>query len=316
MVKQFLSCDWGTSSFRMRLISQPDLSVVAEIQDNKGIAVVYNEWQQSGLPETERIDFYKRILRAQIERLDVRPLPGTPLVISGMASSSIGIREVPYAEIPARVDGSGLHLLTITATDDFPTEIYMISGLKSRDDIMRGEETILAGCGIPDDTEERLFILPGTHSKHIVVQHSLIKSCKTFMTGEIFDLLVNKSILSKSIERGDESTGADDLFIKGVNESVSSNLLNSIFHIRTSDLFGQTNKRENYHYLSGLLIGEELKNINRLEYDSVTLVSTGFLCGLYKNALFALGFADKFRQLDADAALIKGQLSIFNRYKT
>jgi 2-dehydro-3-deoxygalactonokinase len=315
MIKQFLSCDWGTSSFRLRLINPPDLSVVAEINDDKGIAAVCNEWLQTQRPETERADFYIQALRLQMERLAVQPLPGAPLIISGMASSSIGIREIPYAEIPVSVDGSGLHLLTIPA-EDFQTEICMISGLKSSDDVLRGEETILAGCDIPDDGKERLFILPGTHSKHIIVQHGLIKSFRTFMTGEIFDLLINKSILSKSIERRDELTVADDLFVKGVRDSVSSNLLNSIFHIRTRYLFGQMSKSENYHYLSGLVIGEELKNINRPEYDSVTLVSAGFLCGLYKNALLALGFADKFRQLDADRALIKGQLSIFNRYKT
>ena len=316
MIKQFLSCDWGTSSFRLRLISQPDLSIVAEINDDKGIAAVYNEWLQTRRPEAERVDHYKKILLSQMGRLAVQPLPGIPLIISGMASSSIGIREIPYAEIPVRVDGSGLHLITIPAGDDFPTEIYMISGLKSSDDVIRGEETILTGCDIPDDEKKRLFILPGTHSKHIIVQNGLIKSCMTFMTGEIFDLLINKSILSKSIERTGESTGADDLFARGVRESLSSNLLNSIFHIRTRDLFGEMSKSENYHYLSGLLIGEELKNINRLEYDSVTLVSTGFLSGLYKNALLALGFADKFRQLDAEKAFIKGQLSILNRYKT
>ena len=316
MIKQFISCDWGTSSFRLRLINQTDLTIVTEMHDAKGIAVVYNEWLQSGSPEAERIDFYKRILRLQMETLSVQPLPGTPWIISGMASSSIGIREVPYAEIPVGVDGSGLNLLKIPAGSDFPKEIYLISGLKSADDVMRGEETILAGCDIPDDAGERLFIFPGTHSKHITVQHGMIKSCRTFMTGEVFDLLVHKSILSNSIERGDEQNADDDVFVKGVREAASSNLLNSIFHIRTKDLFRQMSKRENYHYLSGLLIGEELKNINRLEYDSVTLVSTGFLRGLYKNALLALEFADNFILLDADVALIKGQLSIFNRHKT
>lgn len=66
---------------------------------------------------------------------------------------------------------------------------------------MRGEETQLIGC-IQDDDQtisDRMFILPGTHSKHILVRNQQITAFKTYMTGEISDLLSNKSILKNSL---------------------------------------------------------------------------------------------------------------------
>ena len=130
---------------------------------------------------------------------------------------------------------------------------------------------MLTGCDIKDDTEQ-LLIFPGTHSKHAIVENKVLVDFKTYMTGEIFDLLVNKSILSKSVSKN-ESKQYDNIFERGVKEGVSGNLLNTIFYVRTRHLFNTLSPEENYHYLSGLLIGYELKQI------SVTNVKIHLVCG-------------------------------------
>lgn len=89
-----LSCDWGTTSFRLRLINTEDGTVLNEIAGGKGIAAVYNEWLQSGLAENERINFYRQILQAAIDKITAGTPEKTPVIISGMASSSIGITEL------------------------------------------------------------------------------------------------------------------------------------------------------------------------------------------------------------------------------
>lgn len=314
MSKQILSCDWGTSTFRLRLIKLSDGSVQAETNDDKGIAVIYNEWLQLGLPEIERAGYYKRYLLVQIEKFKKYSLTGVPVIISGMASSSIGIIDIPYGTVPFLIGEARLNVYKICPEEKYPFEIFIISGLKTTDDVMRGEETILTGCDIENIYGQQLFIFPGTHSKHVVVQNCIAKDFKTYMTGEIFDLLTRQSILSKSAEQNDDLLRSDDLFVRGVHEATNSNLLNSIFHIRTRHLFGEVTKSENYHYLSGLLIGEELKSIDLTNFESVTLVSTGLLSSRYSTALSELGFGDKLRQQDSINTFIEGQIRIYAHY--
>jgi 2-dehydro-3-deoxygalactonokinase len=314
MIKQFLSCDWGTSSFRLRLINAANGSVLAETHDGKGIAAVHHEWLQSNLAENERVVFYKNILLSQLKKLTNDSLAGVPIIISGMASSSIGMIELPYRNIPFNINHDKLNVHRIAPDPECDHEIFIISGLRTDNDVMRGEETMLPGCEIKDDGEH-LIIFPGTHSKHVIVENNVVKDFKTYMTGELFDLLANKSILATSLENDSEPENNIQSFIQGVQESISANLLNNIFHVRTNQLFSKLSKKENYHYLSGLLIGGELKNIHKENFASVHVVSNGILSTLYSTALSAIGLQDKLHLQNADEALIKGQIFILDHYQ-
>jgi 2-dehydro-3-deoxygalactonokinase len=310
MIEQILSCDWGTSSFRLRLINTSDHSVLAEISDDRGVAAIYNEWLQSSLAENERLSFYKNVLLSQIKKLNNGPLHGVPVIISGMVSSSIGMIELSYKDIPFNIKEANLNVHKILADEKFRHEILIVSGLKTKTDVMRGEETMLLGCEIKDD-HEHLIIFPGTHSKHVILQNDIVKDFNTFMTGELFDLLVNKSVLASSVEKEKISENNIQSFIKGVLESASSNMLNKIFHVRANQLFGEMSKKENYHYLSGLLIGEEFKDIKKENFSAVTVVSNGILSSLYFEALCVMGLKEKLQLQNADEALIRGQIFIF-----
>src|SRR5258708_30558283 len=119
-----------------------------------------------------------------------------------MASSNIGMNELRYKEIPFNVNEPGLVIKKMEAADEFKHSIVLISGVKTIDDAMRGEEKQLAGCVDENAEGEQLFIFPGTHSKHVRVKDQFITGIKTYMTGEFFELLSKKSILSSSVERG------------------------------------------------------------------------------------------------------------------
>jgi 2-dehydro-3-deoxygalactonokinase len=314
-MKQFISCDWGTSSFRLRLIEAATKQVLAETKSAQGIAATYSLWKEQ--PDTDRILFYSDVILQQIKLLEKQyghSLEKVTLVISGMASSTIGMMELPYKSIPYKANKAELQIHIIPPAKTFRHQMIMISGVRSANDVMRGEETILAGCNIADKVEEQLFIFPGTHSKHVVVKNGTVKDFKTYMTGELFDLLSNKSILAASVEEDFTTPGNNEPFIKGIREAITTNLLNNIFHVRTNQVFGELSKKENYHYLSGLLIGEELKNIRNQNYASVTVVSAGALLTLYTEALSALGLKDTLQQKNADESLINGQAFIFNHY--
>ncbi|HEY4154602.1 MAG TPA: 2-dehydro-3-deoxygalactonokinase [Puia sp.] len=309
-MSHFLSCDWGTSSFRLKLVDSSSQTALAEVMSHQGIAVTHQDWLNQKLPEDKRFDFYLDFLKRKIHELEEKgkhSLKNIPLLISGMASSSIGMMVLDYLPMPFPCDPENIGTKLIEASASFSHPLILISGVKTEQDVMRGEETLLIGC----DTEatEQYFIFPGTHSKHILVKNGSAVGLKTYMTGEIFELLARHSILSASLaEHIREDAIRDSLhFAKGVNDGMGSNLLNAVFKVRTNQLFKKSSPEENYLYLSGLLIGYELSDLKNSTH-TVMLVSGPNLKEYYRAALISSGF--ELTLQDADQALIRGQYRI------
>ena len=347
----FISCDWGTSNFRLRVVDRDNYQVLAEERSDLGIATVFEQWRQTNREEEARLPFYQAILLEQIQRLSPRSghspeslsLKGLPLVISGMASSSLGMIELPYKELPVNISGQELHKVILPATDRFPHAMLIVSGVRTDDDVMRGEETQLIGClleGRADQgavrlaqNDEGIYLFPGTHSKHIRVKEDKIVGFTTYMTGEFFHLLSQKSILAGSVtapgispERSGASGKVSGIarepsgnsrendyrksFEKGVEDSVKTGLLHGSFLVRTHHLFGRWSREENYNYLSGLLIGEELKDLVKAGLP-VTIVGSeqqkyyyGLACDLLNITVAGCP--------DADQALVKGHVKLYS----
>jgi 2-dehydro-3-deoxygalactonokinase len=308
-----ISCDWGSTSLRVRLVDADKQSVLAETAGDQGISPTYALWKQPGDSNENRLSFYLNIINGQIGILEKQSgfsLNNFPLVISGMASSNIGMMELPYAELPFNMDGSDLHVKIIPASDKFKHEILLISGARTPNDVMRGEETQLAGCEITNNGNDQLFIFPGTHSKHIVIREQRAMDFKTYMTGEFFSLLSKNSILANNVEESDCLSDKDVLknFEEGVENSMQYNLLHASFFVRTNGLFNRNTKKENYAYLSGLLIGTELKDLLNIK-SPITLVCNDTQNNYYLAAFRKLGITGVEFQ-DAASATIKGHCKI------
>lgn len=320
-MKQFFSCDWGTTSFRLRLIEAESLTIIEEEKTSQGITQTYQLWKQSEENEESRLAFYLGIISKYIKIIEKRAsisLIDLPLIISGMVSSTIGMIDLSYKNIPFAVTGEDIKTHTIDATNSFQHTVLIISGVRSAEDVMRGEETKLIGCasGI-SDYKEHLYIFPGTHPKHIEVKNGKAAAFKTYMTGEFFELLSKKSILSVSVKEDKDLTQENNLqsFEKGVKESINSNLLHSSFLVRTNDLFKKVTPEENYYYLSGLLIGAELKDVTG-ENRNITIVGNAALAKQYTTALKVLNLQQEntlVASMDADEALIKGQIQVYKK---
>jgi 2-dehydro-3-deoxygalactonokinase len=235
-----------------------------------------------------------------------------------MASSTIGMLEVPYKPLPFATDGSDLTVKILPATPEFKHAVLLISGVKSDDDVMRGEEVQLVGCSFGKTSEAQLFLHPGTHAKHVRVQNGQAVSLKTYMTGEFFALLSSKSILAASVEEeGKLEDGANRAwFEKGVRASQVENLLHNAFLVRTNDLFRKNSKVENYFYLSGLLIGSECADLVPSPPARITLAGEPVLLALYGAALRALGVADKVsvRTKSAEEVTLTGQAAVLHHH--
>jgi 2-dehydro-3-deoxygalactonokinase len=301
----FFSCDWGTSNFRLRLVSTKSQAVVAEMSNVCGAKVIFQESDVSTKTAPEESRFASILLEGMDQLCQETGVsePSMQVVVSGMASSSIGWVELPYAQLPFALDGSS----AVTANFSLKTSleqsvsVLLISGVQSEDDVMRGEETEVLGFFSQgkgsQSASETWLVLPGTHSKHVCLQGGKIVAFRTFLTGELFDLFCNHSILSQSVSSASNSLEAsmEASFCEGLKTARTLGLSSGLFSVRTNTLLKQISEAENTAFLSGLLIGSEILESPALQSDSsVPLVLDGrtHLSSSYERA-FSYLFPDR-----------------------
>ncbi len=321
-----LCCDWGTSSFRLQLVDRNTRRVVNRISTYEGASVIYDEWKKtdSKNPEERIAHFYDLIRKhiAILSQMTDLNLSQIPVVISGMASSSIGMKELPYATVPFGLDGKGIFTDRFRAVDG--REIILVSGLRTETDVMRGEEVQLIGLEPIVRKFEKTFsqvviLLPGTHSKHVFIRHNQVIDFTTSLTGELFQLLSTNGLLRQSVVRSNQPANEVGwrFFRQGVRYSDQKPLLQSLFSVRTNDLFAKISPEDNYHYMSGLLIGYELKDLRKQENTQFILCCPEHLAPFYENAIDELGLSNRtFSESPANfnQYMVEAQIKILDRF--
>jgi len=156
--------------------------------------------------------------------------------------------------------------------------------------VMRGEETQVLGLldQLPGDGPHTLC-LPGTHSKWIRVEGGRITGFHTAMTGELFALLTQHSLLGALMDK--EADDDEAAFAQGLAASRGAGgLPNQLFSVRTRGLFGELDGAAAPSYLSGLLIGHELNGLAPAS-GTVHLIGSAGLTRRYERALAARGLS-------------------------
>ena len=152
-------------------------------------------------------------------------------------------------------------------------------------DVMRGEEVQIFGALQMAGRKSAALVLPGTHSKWVQVQDERVTQFQTFMTGEVFALMSQHSILSKTLDLN----GAIDeaAFLQGIDQSLQAgSVLHHLFAVRTLGLFERLSATQLTSYLSGLLIGEELRTQDVSRHaDPLILIGSEALTQRYTLAL-------------------------------
>lgn len=275
---RFISCDWGTSRLRLRLVERANCRVLAEHTSNDGIQVLAS-LSSAGDQRRARLG---AALEKGIAALGRECVDDLPVVISGMASSTLGWQSLPYAALPAPVDGRTLHFADF---DHAGRHVRLISGLQSSSDVMRGEETEMIGLFSGPTwrhlAEDCVAILPGSHSKHVRLTGGCIVDFTTFLTGELFGLLAQNSTLA-----GPPETELDrEAFLAGLRASQSLGLSAALFQTRARVVLGQIAARHSRAFLSGALIGAELSTLRRQPACPLVLAAGGQLVREYALAL-------------------------------
>lgn len=274
----FISIDWGTTNFRLRVVQTADLNIFFEVKNDRGIRSLFEQFsRQSDLSQK---DFFIHFLREQIDSLPAE-YRSCPVVLSGMASSSIGLEELPYADFPFPQSGKTLIYKILEMPGGRKT--LLISGVKSETGMMRGEEIQAIGLG-EQLSGNGILILPGTHSKHIRYEDGVFTGLHNFMTGELFEVLSQKSILAASVTAGPWDSAAETAFKTGVDLGFAGKLNTNLLQVRANHVIRQTSKTDNFYLLSGMVVGDEL-SVLKNEKSTVFLAASEPVFTLYKTAL-------------------------------
>lgn len=314
---QFLiSCDWGTSSFRLRLLQGRETpKVLADRTSSRGILT---------FPPNDA-DEFREYLILEIDRLfrgaKLSPEP-IPVYLSGMITSSLGWLELSYAGLPFRLDGSNAVVERTELQRVYGCHnLVFFSGVRSEDDVMRGEETELMGI-LQESTLKRyadscIAVLPGTHSKVIEIRNRSIVGFHTYLTGELFHVIQQHSILRHSIDPESGAThfaplpkAPREYFDRGVRRAAEKGLLESLFSVRTNQVLKGVSGELNTSYLSGLLIGTEAASIlQKSEHSTpILLCGTPVLQNLYRCAFQALGGESRLRPVPEKTTTLAASL--------
>ena len=188
--------------------------------------------------------------------------PGLPVIACGMVGSRQGWAEAPYRELPADLAAPGSALTRVRSQRG--VTVHLIPGLadlRGQRGLMRGEETQLLGAGLSaDGAAEQVIVLPGTHSKWARLRGTVVCGFTTYLTGELFALLSEHSILANLIRPSPQPLW--EAFDRGVDAAAEAaagpGLLGILFSARALPMTGAMTESEAGDYLSGMVIGAEL----------------------------------------------------------
>ena len=271
-----IAADWGTSNLRIWGIDHRG-QVIDTINNGKGM---------SSLIPSEFEPYLISLIESWL------PKEGNakcPIIICGMAGAKNGWKEAAYLKAPCPPINK--KKIIQVETEDQRISVSIVPGIMQTapPDVMRGEETQIAGYLSKNPDFDGIICLPGTHTKWAHISANEIVSFKTFMTGEIFLSLSERSILKTSVQSNDfDSTS----FLEAFEDTYSNPALLSskLFGLRAADLLENTSTKFLKSKLSGYLIGCELAGAKSYWLgQNIIMIGNNDLCILYQKALKKLG---------------------------
>ena len=291
----YIAVDWGTSNFRA--LSVRDGRMIKTIQADCGVG----KCQRDALP---------LILQQQLLRLGEAYDEQLPVILCGMIGSNIGLADAGYLTLPlsfSALFGKGQPLPGI-----IPNPVSLRPGICDRrvNEICRGEEMQLAGALMLSPVQN--FAAVGTHSKWLRIdrQQQQVTRLQTLMTGELYALLLNHSVLGKGLP---EQCWSDEAFLSGIETAQTiqhqqTNLISELFRCRGRYILNALAAEAASAWLSGLLIGHEVL-LGATGSETICFIGSESLLAHYRLACEALNQPAEF--LPAETALIAGLNEVF-----
>lgn len=270
----WIAADWGTSHLRLWLMDDQN-QLLHHIGSDRGMSTLTS-------------DQYESVLLDLVG--DYLPATGViSVVCCGMAGSRQGWVEAPYAPVPCAPPS--IDRATRVQTVDPRLAVYILPGIKQLPaaDVMRGEETQIAGFLSENPKFDGVICLPGTHCKWVHISAGEVVSFRTFMTGELFALLCKNSVLQHSVDEDGWNAAAFDAAVSDAFSRPSA-VSGNLFTIRAETLLMDLDSGAARARISGLLIGSELAAARPYWLgQDVVIVGESGIAGAYGSALTQQG---------------------------
>lgn len=291
----WIAADWGTSNLRVWAMSASG-SVLAEAVSDQGMG------------KLDRAGFEPALRAIAGDWID----GPTTVIACGMVGARQGWVEAPYATTPCPAKPE---TFTRAKTSDPDLQVHVISGIKQTNpaDVMRGEETQIAGFLSRNPNWDGVICLPGTHTKWVHVSADEVVSFQTFMTGELFSTISKQTVLRHSVA---QDGWDDDKFASALNDTMArpEKLAANLFSLRAESLLNDLAPASARARLSGLLIGAELASAKPYWLgQQVAVIGAGKIAKLYVAALAMQGVPAT--QVQGDTITLAGLTAAYRRLK-
>ena len=303
----FIAGDWGTSNLRLYLLApERGESRILDTRNGPGASAPGDNFE----------DTFFTLADAWLGEYG-----NVPVVLSGMVGSTIGWHEAPYLPCPASARDIVEGRQTFSARN---LQFSIVAGLSTDNplgapDVMRGEELQLLGWMQTESrAEPTLLALPGTHNKWVLCRNGRIDTFLTALTGELYAMLENHSIL---LTAGDTANFDDGAFKEGVATAKNlgdANLVHALFTTRSRQVLGSLASASAPSYLSGLCIGADVCGAMALfrqscpDITTVTLIGESRLIHYYRLALEHIDAVA--HEFDAQHAAVAGFTAVYHRW--
>ncbi|EFE96994.1 2-dehydro-3-deoxygalactonokinase [Serratia odorifera] len=293
MSNGFIAIDWGSTN--LRAWRYENGACVDSVRSEAGVTRLGGRTPQQVFGE----------LMARWQR----PLP---VVMAGMIGSNAGWLQAPYLPCPSPL--TGLARQAIAVEQALPYRAWIIPGIcvngEDNCNVMRGEETQLLGAHT--ELPSPLYVMPGTHSKWVQMDGDTLVDFRTVMTGELHHLLLSQSLIGVGL--GEQRPDAQ-VFERGLAAGLGErHLVRRLFETRAAHLLGKLEKSAVSDWLSGLLIGNEVAQMQQqyplAAHTALTVIGNPTLAQRYGRAFDMAGI--RYRTLDGDRAFQTGIRSIAN----
>ncbi|MBL4727654.1 MAG: 2-dehydro-3-deoxygalactonokinase [Rhizobiaceae bacterium] len=289
MKPDWIAVDWGTTNMRVWAIGAGG-EVLSQATSDKGMGGLTPdafepallELVTSWLPDDRVID----------------------VIACGMVGARQGWVEAAYGKVPCApfAEENTIHFSALNER----MRVHIIAGLQQDNpaDVMRGEETQIAGLLADDPDFEGVVCAPGTHTKWVRIESGKIVHFATHLTGEMFSLLADKSVLRHTTA----SEGWDEAeFLRAFAAALGEpdKITAHLFSVRAEALIGDLSPQAARSRLSALLLGLEF-NATREDWSGqkAAIIGSDALAKIYQQALLSQG-ADPII-LDGEALTLAG----------
>lgn len=291
-----LAGDWGTTNLRVWRLDADGAVLEARQYPHLGV---------SRLAPAEAAQRFAAEIRPQMGE-------GLPAILCGMVGSTLGWAPAPYVDTPVGIADLAQNLTTAESGG----AVQIVPGVRGPGfglgDVMRGEETQLFGWLSGDRARsqgQRLVCHPGTHAKWMRIEAGQLTAFATAMTGELYSLLGEHSVLKW---QGETSLGA--AFDAGLEAAGDGRALSArLFSARARVVAGGADPQTTASFVSGLLIGAEVaatpELIGAQPDEAVTVIGEPVLCALYARAISRRGWTAEV--VDGEAAAVAGLFSLW-----